>query len=115
LGTLFDPQPSTIYSNIKNINDDSEIVLGYFDASSVTEDRIFITSSDVPKLRTPNYYAYCEDSVVTRGMVPEMILQGFMLGYETQNDFGAFVYVMSDPYFIDCRFVGTNQEPDFWE
>lgn len=115
LGTLFDPQPSTIYSNIKNVNDESEIVLGYFDASSVAEDRIFIRGSDVPGMPTPNYYAFCSDTVVSRGQIPEMMSLGFMLGYETLNEFGAFVYVMSDPYCIDCRFAGTNQEPDFWE
>ncbi len=114
LGTLFDPQPSTVYSNIQNINDEDEIVLGYFDASSVSEERIFIERKDLPLIRVPNYYINCEDTIVPPGLVPEMILRGYMLGYETYNDFGRPIYVMSDPWCIDCRIVGTNEIPDFW-
>jgi hypothetical protein len=114
LGTLFDPQPSTIYSNIQNINDEDEIVLGYFDASSVSEERIFINRRDLPLIRVPNYYVNCVDTIVSRGLVPEMILRGYMLGYETNNEFGIPIYVMSDPWCIDCTLVGTNVIPDFW-
>jgi hypothetical protein len=114
LGTLFDPQPSSVYSNIHNLNDENEIVLGYFDASSVTEERLFIKRGDLPKVRVPNYYINCVDSIVSRGMIPEMIIRGYMLGYETLNEFGALVYVMSDPWCIDCTLVGKNEIPDFW-
>ena len=114
LGTLFDPQPATVYGNIYNVNDDTEIVLGYFDASSVEEERIFLSRADMPPTRIPNYYAHCVDSIVPRGLVAEMVLQGYMLAYETQNEFGSYIYVMSDPYCIDCTIAGTNEKPEFW-
>ncbi len=115
LGTLFDPQPSTVYSNIKNVNDDSEVVLGYFDASSVEEERLFIRRGQIPPVRIPDYYLNCEDTIVSRGAIPGMMAFGYMLAYETQDEMGNFVYLMSDPWCIDCTFAGTNEEPDFWE
>ena len=116
LGTLFDPQPSTIYSNIRNISNEAEIVLGYFDASTVKEGRIFITRDKFPTpVRVPNYYRNCVDSIVSRGALPEMILSGYMLAYEMLNEFGFPVYVMSSPWCIDCRIAGTNERPEFWQ
>jgi len=115
LGTLFDPQPSTVYSNLRNINNDSEIVLGYFDASSVEEERLFVGRDQLPFVRIPNYYRDCEDSIVSRGAVPEMIMSGYMLAYESQNDFGSYIYIMSSPWCIDCTISGSNVKPEFWE
>ncbi|MDZ7607897.1 MAG: DUF4249 domain-containing protein [Cyclobacteriaceae bacterium] len=79
LGTLFDPQPSAVVGNIHNTADDKEVVIGYFDASSVEEQRIFITRSDMPDSGFPNYYNMCTDSVVQRNMIPQMMLYGYML------------------------------------
>ncbi len=115
LGTLFDPQPSTVYSNIKNVNDESEVVLGYFDASTVQEDRLFIRRGQLPAVGVPNYYRNCEDSIVSRGQLPSMIRSGYMLAYETQDMFSSFIYIMADPWCIDCTISGSNVEPDFWE
>jgi len=116
LGTLFDPQPATVLGNIYNVNDDAEVVLGFFDASTVTEQRIFIKRSDLPPIRTANYYSYCIDSTVNFNQIEEMITAGYMLAYETLSDFGPFmVYVMSYPVCIDCTFAGTNVKPDFWK
>ena len=114
LGTLFDPQPATVYGNIYNVNNETEVVLGFFDASTVEEKRIFLTRADMPPTRIPDYYSYCVDSIVSRGLVGEMVLRGYMLAYETQNEFGGFEYLMSDPYCIDCTIAGTNVKPDFW-
>lgn len=115
LGTLFDPQPATVVGNIYNINDDSEVVLGFFDASSVTEQRIYVSRRDLPPVITADYYSYCMDSVVNFNQIEEMISNGYMLAYEMPSEFGPFfVYVMSSPTCIDCTFFGTNIKPDFW-
>lgn len=47
-GSVFAPPPSPIPGNMYNVNDDTELVLGYFQASSVTEQRKFVTRSEVP-------------------------------------------------------------------
>jgi len=114
LGTLFDPQPYVLKGNIHNINDDNDIVLGFFDASSVQEERIFITRGEFPYFAVPNYYAACLDTVVGYGLIPEMILQGFMLVGEVPPP-PPGRYLLSFKQCIDCRLSGTNVKPDFWE
>jgi len=42
LGTLYDKQPGNIRGNIFNLSSPSEIVLGYFSASGLEEERVFI-------------------------------------------------------------------------
>lgn len=41
-GSLFDPPPTGIAGNIHNINNDSEIVLGYFGASGETDSHLLV-------------------------------------------------------------------------
>ena len=42
-GGLYETQPLQIRGNISNVNDHEEVVLGFFNASSVTEKRIFVS------------------------------------------------------------------------
>jgi hypothetical protein len=111
LGTLFDPQPSALVGNIHNLTDDTERVIGYFDASSVEQQRIYITRSDLPGIAVPNPYIMCTDTIVQRPMIPQMMLYGYMLiSYEFMIG-----YHMSYPSCIDCTLAGTNEKPDFWQ
>ncbi len=48
VGSIFSPPPAPIAGNVYNVNDERELVLGYFQASAVTEQRIFVTRSEVP-------------------------------------------------------------------
>ena len=48
VGSIFSPPPAPIIGNIYNVNNEREVILGYFQASSVTEKRIFVTRSEVP-------------------------------------------------------------------
>lgn len=48
LGGLFDPLPYQLLSNVHNVNDSSEPVLGYFYGGGVEEKRIFIRFSELP-------------------------------------------------------------------
>ena len=43
LGSIFDPQPSYMYGNIRSVSNPKEMVIGYFGACNVTEKRIFLT------------------------------------------------------------------------
>src|SRR5688500_2136409 len=47
LGNIFDPQPSQLFGNIKNIKSEMEPVIGYITASPVTEKRLFIRRSEI--------------------------------------------------------------------
>lgn len=114
LGTLFDPQPSIIYGNIRNINDPDEIVLGYFDAATVSEQRIFINRGPLPSFHIPNYFYHCTDSIVSERQVPAMIEEFWVLVSfaESQGPFPLFL--MSTNPCVDCTLFGTNVEPDYW-
>ncbi len=117
LGSLFDPQPSIVQGNIYNINDDTELVLGYFDASAVREQRIFINRKELPPImRFPDLYAQCMDSIVSERQIPEMVNQRWGLVTETTDPITGFpAFSMAPPWCYDCTKFGTNVKPDFWE
>ena len=114
LGTLFDPQPSIIRGNISNVNDESEVVLGYFDAASIQEKRIFVNSNDFERISYPNYYSFCYDSIVSFGQIQEMVDSQWMIVSETMDEAGFPAYLFSIPVCIDCRLAGSNVKPDYW-
>ncbi len=114
LGTLFDPQPTIIKGNIYNIVDDGELVLGYFDVASVSEERIFIKRSDLPLTRFRNRFN-CADSIVSRGSVGAMLGDDWWLVEEVVFP-PPTTYLFADGrYCADCTLYGTNKEPDFWQ
>lgn len=47
-GTIFDVPPANPHTNITNINDPSETVLGYFQAARVDSSRFFVVRFDLP-------------------------------------------------------------------
>ena len=47
LGSIFDAQPTQLSGNIHSVNNPSEIVIGYFTASSVQQKRIFINRTQL--------------------------------------------------------------------
>jgi len=57
-GTLYDPQPYQIRSNIFNVEHPEEVVLGYFDPVSVRDQRIFIYYNEVRDLDWPPKTCY---------------------------------------------------------
>lgn len=114
LGTLFDPQPSIVKGNYYNVDDENEIILGYFDAAVVREQRVFVNRADIPGIKIPYDYANCEDSIVSKYMIPEMDDSGWEMIDEEEVAPGSFVYHFSTNYCIDCTLYGTNTRPDFW-
>lgn len=59
-GDIFAAQPYTVMSNIHNVNNPSEIVLGYFEVSAVSQKRIFITANEIFPLNLPEYKTNCD-------------------------------------------------------
>ena len=47
-GSVFDSPPAPIYGNISNLDDEEEVVLGYFEVARVAQTRIYTTRADVP-------------------------------------------------------------------
>jgi len=113
-GSVFDPQPSELNSNIHNVADATEPVIGYFNICPVQETRLFIRSTDVPGW---GYNSNCTDVVIENnsdsimrkgiGLLPTEVVQYGPLG--SISTFGA-----ATPECVDCTLRGTNKKPAYW-
>ena len=114
-GGLFDTQPFPLTGNLRNLEDPQEAVLGYFDVSTVSTQRIFIDNDDVPDTEfIPSLWENCRanpgDTLVAPGLVPTFDAQGFLISYFMFPD----GYIMVPRRCIDCTTKGTNVKPDYW-
>lgn len=112
LGTLFDPQPYELRGNIRNINNQEELVLGFFSASTVSEARIFIDRRQLEGVVYPISSCIEEKVEVENKWVQSYIDQGYqivgMVGY------GSPFYYLAPGPCCDCTYHGTLEKPDFW-
>ena len=114
IGTLFDPQPSQIVSNVQNVDDVNEPVLGYFNAGLTTEKRIFISLSELPQgwfFRDTQCRA---DTVLNADLgrhLGDILIGGLYRG----SDLNPYGYLYTSATCGDCRASGgTLTKPDFW-
>jgi hypothetical protein len=110
-GMLFDKQPALIKSNIHNIVDESEKVLGYFTMSAVQEIRG--SAEDIPELdqETNPYYCLPVDSG------PGSNRPTYFPSYFAQATYdGETVYARVNHHCVDCReYDGSSAiKPDYW-
>lgn len=119
LGTIFDPLPSERLGNLRCVSDPQEIVLGYFNASTMHQQRIFFSRHEIDLPvghRFDTGYETCQLKVILfgdelRDYVPVNIATKPVGGF-----FEAIGYNVSTPDCVDCRIKGgTNVQPDFWE
>ena len=99
---------------IQNINDPNEIVLGYFDAATVSEQRIFISRGQLPSFRVPDRFHWCMDSIVSGGLIPAMMEEMWVLVSEADSEGPFPLYLMSTNPCVDCTLYGTNEKPEYW-
>lgn len=82
-GSIFGPPPAQIIGNVYNVDQDEELVLGYFQVSAISEKRFFIRKSQIPSppdgpvRSTPECFyegevpGYCFDCIQIPGATPE--------------------------------------------
>ncbi|MDA3822677.1 MAG: DUF4249 domain-containing protein, partial [Bacteroidales bacterium] len=116
LGGLFNKQPSILYSNICNIDDEEELVIGYFSVSSASEKRIF--AQDIQGLELDDFKYYCFPSM---GMPPNLayvpdnrLPMYFSWGYYELE--GKWFFGTTKGYCLDCRKYdnSTHIKPSYW-
>jgi hypothetical protein len=132
-GTIFDKQPFPVISNITNVNDPGEKVLGYFQVSSVRKERIFVTAGVVNELGLPFYHYDCTryeaapiDFHVPGSMTPLMTWDELYEMFTGEGNF-AFIEPVYDPdthaliklaftesECSDCELTGSVIKPDWW-
>jgi hypothetical protein len=105
-GSLFDPQPSQVTGNIKNIEDNKELVFGYFSVSREEKKRVFIAPQlgQFPRCPAP-------DTVSVGDYLSSP--SGYLLHYQ---GFRQDSLIVSSYGCADCRSQGgTTIRPSFWE
>lgn len=136
-GDIFASQPYTVISNIHNVNNTNEKVLGYFEVSAVSQKRIFITVHELDPLSLPHYkpdcvlIAKCPDDWP---VPPKPTWDGI---YHMFVDVGGFIFVrpeltggaiaegnvfksslvkfiFSTRVCAFCEYSGFATKPDFW-
>lgn len=88
-GSIFDPSPVRLTGNLRNVENDDDVILGYFGAYGLSSQRIFIDITDLPFAPEA---ATCPDDIV-------------IFHEEFRGNF-----------CDDCRWwaAGTGEKPDFW-
>jgi hypothetical protein len=131
-GDIFAEQPFTVLSNIHNVSDPTERVLGYFQVSAAKQKRKYITFSEIVGMNLPIYQYQCERLVKD----PTDIPHGYESPPPTWDELYSMYCITSDYYFVepqysggtnnlekmvfarpecaDCTITGTITKPDFW-
>lgn len=114
LGTIFDPQPSSLKGNIRAIADPNEIVVGYINTTTVQQKRIFISNAQLSG-KTFSIYQLCSTQDVPN--IPDSIRVYVPPSWPYAAIFapGLIAYKVSSSYCVDCRQRGgINIKPSFW-
>ena len=125
-GQIYTTQPDQVKSNVSNINNPDEKVLGFFWASSCTRKHTF---EENPFVRTPIGPSSCSSyEICTDQSEEELINLLYHLIWSIRNFPEPPVYItvwinlngdlcaaLSKDGCIDCRVMGgTNHKPDYW-
>ncbi|MFL5738940.1 MAG: DUF4249 domain-containing protein [Flavisolibacter sp.] len=114
LGSIFDPQPSELRGNIHCLSNPEESVIGYLTASSLSEQRIFITSTQAGW----SNYDYCTNFEIPND--PDSVksyIANFYLPFDADRSPGGGIagWYFSESYCVDCRVRGgITVKPAFW-
>ena len=113
LGSIFDPLPTSLPSNIHCITDPSEVAVGYIDISTEQSQRIFISNASVPGW---NYNPECPLVILDNN--PDSLQKyGYgtlPIGPKTTVQLAIKDFYASDPDCVDCTLTGSNKRPPFW-
>ena len=132
-GDIFAKQPYTVLSNIKNINNPKERVLGYFQVSAVSQQRKYILYRDVALMGLPFYSYPCNTLKLDLSYLPPGCLNcppptwddlywhlSIALDYTFTEPIyynvadGLLYLVFTRPECANCELTGTSKKPDFW-
>lgn len=112
-GTLFDPQPSQLSTNITCTNDASKTAIGFVSVGTMTEKRLFVMNSAMNLWPTKNPDDACE-SVELRPAQAETFLKNYPT-YTVAYVVTGGGYGLAMKPCVDCRINGgTNIKPSFW-
>jgi len=131
-GSIYSIQPFPVVSNIHNINNPDERILGYFQVSAVKEKRRFISFSELAVMNFPNYRNPCKRIEMALKDYPRSFYSAPLTWDELYEMYcKTSTYYFIEPLFkpgtevldkmvfaipecANCEFTGTITKPDFW-
>jgi len=123
---IFEKQPFSVNSNIHNLINPDETVLGYFQVSSVEQKRFYIIPGDLSDFNLPVYKYDCKGVEVAPGdylplkitfdeIYARFISNGFAFVRPIYSMAGGLqTMVFALPACTDCTLRGNLKKPDFW-
>jgi hypothetical protein len=114
LGTLFDKQPGQLRSNLHNLADPNEPVIGFVSACSIQERRMFINNAEVSPW--PGALPGIDCQVLFIPQDPNFQVFNYPDTNYAPYYFTSGAIVITKKECLDCRVRagGTNQKPPFW-
>lgn len=131
-GDIFALQPFPVVSNVHNVNNPAERVLGYFQVSAVKQKRIFISFSEVAGMNFPFYKYPCvriemaPEDFPRSGFSPPMTWDDLYEMYCVNSTYSFTEpkylpgtaklqkLVFTTPECANCELTGTRKKPDLW-
>ncbi|MEO0902283.1 MAG: DUF4249 domain-containing protein, partial [Bacteroidota bacterium] len=124
-GSLFSQvQPGFVVGNVFSLDNEEEMVLGYFDVATVSEERIFFNYEDFfPDEELPPYFVRCilEAPPFTNPLgggclLSPLVFRGdvqfFAFNDDSEEGEGPFIVVPAA--CGDCTVIGESEVPSFW-
>lgn len=116
VGTVFDPQPSEIWGNIRCVTNPGEMVIGYVSIATVNEKRIFVSNTELQSWTFPQY---CPTTNVANH--PDSLSLAFNTGLSPVDAIYSpsapviIGYVTSSKPCVECTArAGSLVRPSFW-
>lgn len=112
-GTIFDPQPLLLATNIHCVSDPDQPVIGFISASTIQEKRIFISNKEVTGWNYSPQTEGCDVSFLANTLYPAWSYQDpSYYPYYFLSSGGTAIVRRS---CVECTFWGgTNVRPSFW-
>ena len=113
LGSIFDPQPSQINGNIRNVANAAEPVIGYVSAGTYHEKRIFILKNNLPPWETTRSFSCLAPDTILSANAKVYFESGQNMPLVSVN--GGARVTSGPKECVDCTLKGTNKRPAFWQ
>lgn len=108
-GGLYSTQPIAIRGNMRNVSHPENDVLGYFQASTVTQKRIFVEPMEEFEL---DYYNRCSPSLLEHGFI-EIGYYNYP-AYLLSEDGNYTMVWLNDECVLCAMRGGSTVKPDYW-
>ena len=111
-GWLFDRQPALLKSNISNVNDDKETVLGFFSMAGVSQRRAFAVKPVGLNLSLYEWYCFPASSGPPGPISRDDLPKYYALAWKD----GESSFAEVNKHCVDCRAYKNSSHimPDFW-